>query len=73
MATLIGHGIDRGWVDGRDVSARQLAEQLAAMWKGFRYSRAQFGLTDQPFADIDTWAEHCLATLLDGRARTGVR
>jgi TetR/AcrR family transcriptional regulator, mexJK operon transcriptional repressor len=63
LGRIIGKGLDQGFVVS-DLQANELAEQLLGMWEGFRFVRAQLGLTNKPFSSPRAWADQGVKTLL---------
>ena len=63
LGRIIAKGLDQGFVIS-DLQADELAEQLLGMWEGFRFIRAQLGLTNKPFSSPRVRAEQGVQTLI---------
>jgi TetR/AcrR family transcriptional regulator, mexJK operon transcriptional repressor len=66
LTRIMGHGLDQGFLDS-ELTAEELAEQLLGMWEGFRFVRAQLGLTKKPFKNPQSWVERGVETLMGSR------
>jgi len=67
LAVIVELGMQRGFLSST-LTPLELAEQLLGMWEGFRFVRAQLGLTATPFQTPRTRAEQGVQTLLRGAA-----
>lgn len=63
LGCILNKGLNQGFILSH-LTADELAEQLLGMWEGFRFIRAQLGLTDKPFLNPRVWAKRCVQTLI---------
>ena len=63
LSRMIGKGLEQNFIVSA-LTPEQLSEQLLGMWEGFRFVRAQLGLTKKPFSSPQVWAEQCVQVLM---------
>ena len=63
LGRIMRRGLDVGFVRS-ELTADELAEQLLGMWEGFRFVRAQLGLSKKPFKNPQRWSEQCVQAFM---------